>query len=104
MYTQGIHKILNCHNAAKHRKFDARGTVVSTTATVSVLVVCLIQRNEGLQFTHGTRILFRPDVLCTMPSHPVTHVFLTLEWNSLGRASFQVHESQRNVRLGKLVN
>jgi len=38
-----------------------------------------------------------------MPSHPVGHVFLTLQWNSLGRASFEVHESQRDLRLGKLV-
>jgi hypothetical protein len=37
----------------------------------------------GLQFTRGTRILLRPDVLCAMPSHPVAHVFLTLQWNSL---------------------
>ncbi|XP_023712880.2 uncharacterized protein LOC111867343 [Cryptotermes secundus] len=29
----------------------------------------------GLQFTPGTRILFRPDVLCAMTSHPVGHVF-----------------------------
>ena len=36
-----------------------------------------------------------------MPSHPVGHVFLTLQWNSLGRASFEVHESQRDVRLGE---
>ena len=54
-------------------------------------------------YSPGTRILFRPDVLCAMPSHPVGHVFLTLQWNSLGRASFQVHESQRDLRLGKLV-
>jgi hypothetical protein len=48
-------------------------------------------------------ILLRPDVLCTMPSHPVAHVFLTLQWNSLGRVSFEVHESQLDVRIGKLV-
>jgi hypothetical protein len=46
-------------------------------------------------------MLFRLDVLCVMPSHPVAHVFLTLQWNSLGRASFEAHESQRDVRLGK---
>jgi hypothetical protein len=57
----------------------------------------------GLHFTPGTQILFRPDVLCDMPSHPVGHVFQTLQWNSLGRASFEVHESQRDLRLGKLV-
>jgi hypothetical protein len=37
-----------------------------------------------------------------MPSHPVGHVFLTLEWNGLGGASFEVHESQRVVRLRKI--
>jgi hypothetical protein len=57
----------------------------------------------GLQFIRGTRILLRLDVLCSMPSHPAVHVFLTLEWNSLGRASFEVHDSQRDVRLGKLI-
>jgi hypothetical protein len=30
-------------------------------------------------------------------------MFLMLQWKSLGRASFEVHESQRDVRLGKLV-
>jgi hypothetical protein len=30
-------------------------------------------------------------------------MFLTLQWNSLGRASFEVHESQHNVHLRKLV-
>jgi hypothetical protein len=57
----------------------------------------------GLRFTRGTRILLRPDALCAIPSHPVGHVFRTLQWNCLGRASFEVHESQRDVRPGKLV-
>jgi hypothetical protein len=57
----------------------------------------------GLQFTRGTRILLRPDVLCAMTSHPVVHVILTLPWNRLGIASFEVHKSQRDVRLGKVV-
>ena len=57
----------------------------------------------GPQFTPGTRILFRPDFLWAMLSHPVGHVFLALQWNSLCRASFEVHESQRDLRLGKLV-
>jgi hypothetical protein len=47
----------------------------------------------GLQITRGTRILLRPDILCAMLSHPVSHVFLTLKLNSLRRASFEVHES-----------
>ena len=49
-----------------HDTFHARGTVVPNTATVSA-----------------------------MPSHPVGHVFLTLQWNSLGRASFEGHEGRR---------
>jgi hypothetical protein len=57
----------------------------------------------GLQFTRCTRILLRPDVLWAIPSHPVARMFLMLQWNSFGRASFEVHESQRDVRLGKLV-
>jgi hypothetical protein len=43
----------------------------------------------GLQFARGTRML-GPDVLCAMPSHPVAHVSLALQWKSLGRASFEV--------------
>jgi hypothetical protein len=42
----------------------------------------------GLQFTRGTRILLSPNVLCAMPSHPVSHVFLTLQWDSLLKESF----------------
>jgi hypothetical protein len=79
----------------------------------------------GLQFTRDTRILLRSDVLCAKPSHPVTHVFLALQFNNLGRswweclcmllaslafiililvrATFDVHERQRDLRLGKLV-
>jgi hypothetical protein len=58
----------------------------------------------GLQLTHDTRILLRLDALYAIPSYPISHVFLTLQWNSrLERASLQVHESQRDVRLGKLV-
>jgi hypothetical protein len=58
----------------------------------------------GLQFTRCTRILLRPDVLWGMPNHPIAHVFLTLQWNCcLGRASFEVREGQRDVRLGKQV-
>jgi hypothetical protein len=30
-------------------------------------------------------------------------LFLTLQWNSLGRTSFDVHASQRDVRLRKIV-
>jgi hypothetical protein len=56
-----------------------------------------------LQFTRDTRILLKPDVLCAMPSHPVVHVFLTLQWNSLRKASLGVHESQQDVGLGELV-
>jgi len=40
---------------------------------------------------------------CSVRHAKVGHVFLTLQWNSLGRASFEVHESQRDLRLGKLV-
>jgi hypothetical protein len=57
----------------------------------------------NLRFTRGTRILLRPDVLCAMPSHSVAHVFLTLQCNDVGRASFEVHESQRDLRFGKLL-
>jgi hypothetical protein len=57
----------------------------------------------GLQFTHGTRILLRPDVLFSMPSHPVAHVFVTLQCNSLEGASFELEESQHDVRLEKPV-
>jgi hypothetical protein len=53
--------------------------------------------------TRGTRILLRPDILCVMPCHPLALVFLTLKWNSTGRALFKAHESQRNMHLGKLV-
>jgi hypothetical protein len=35
IYTEDIHNVSNCHNVAKHCKFDARGTVVSNTATAS---------------------------------------------------------------------
>jgi hypothetical protein len=68
-------------------------------------VALSIRRNlpVRLQFTHGTLILLRMDVLRVMPSHPVIQVFLKLQWNSLGRAPFKVHESQRDLRLGKLV-
>jgi hypothetical protein len=62
-------------------------------STAKNLAVCL-------QFTRGTRILLRPIALCAMPSYPVAHVFLTLQWGSLGRASFEVHESQCDMRLG----
>jgi hypothetical protein len=57
----------------------------------------------GLQFTCGTRILSRPDVLRGMPTYLVTHVFLTLQWKSLGTALLEVHESQRDVHLRKLI-
>jgi hypothetical protein len=36
-----------------------------------------------------------------MPSHLVAHVFLTLQWKSLGRASLEVYESQYDVSLGE---
>jgi hypothetical protein len=57
----------------------------------------------GHQSIRGIRISLRPDVLCAMTSHPVVHMLLTLQWNSLGRALLKVHESQRDVRLGKLI-
>jgi formylmethanofuran dehydrogenase subunit E len=38
-----------------------------------------------------------------MPSDPVTHVFLTLQWNSLRKDLFEVNESQRDVLLWKLI-
>jgi hypothetical protein len=42
-------------------------------------------------------------MFCAPCRHPVAHVFLTLQWNSLRRASFEFHEGQRDVRLGKPV-
>jgi hypothetical protein len=39
IYTEDIHNVLNCHNVAKHCKFDACGTVVPNTATASAPVV-----------------------------------------------------------------
>jgi hypothetical protein len=33
----------------------------------------------GLEFTRGTRILLRPDVLCAMPDYLVAYVFLKLQ-------------------------
>jgi hypothetical protein len=39
IFTEDIHKVLNCHNVAKHCKFDARGTVVTNTATESAPAV-----------------------------------------------------------------
>jgi hypothetical protein len=50
----------------------------------------------GPQFTCSKSILLKPDVLCAMPTH-------MLQWNGLERASFEVHERQRDVRLKKLV-
>jgi hypothetical protein len=47
----------------------------------------------GLQFTRVTRILLRPNVLCAMQSHPVCPC-----------VSFEVHERQRYMCLGKLVS
>jgi hypothetical protein len=65
-------------------------------------VALSIARNlpVGLKFTSGTRILLRPDVLCAMPSHAVAHVFLTLQWNSLGRACM----IRYNIYLKKILN
>jgi hypothetical protein len=37
--TEDIHNVLNWHNAAKHCKFIARGTVVPITATASAPAV-----------------------------------------------------------------
>jgi hypothetical protein len=39
MYKEDIHEVFNCHNVAKHCKFDARGTVVPNTATATALAV-----------------------------------------------------------------
>jgi hypothetical protein len=80
--------------------FESVYTFIQRTCTAPC-----IARNlpVGLQFTRDTRILLRTNVLYVMPSHPVAHMPLTLRWNSLGTASFKVHESQRNVRLGKLL-
>jgi hypothetical protein len=39
MHTGDIHNVLNCHNVAKHCKFDARGTVAPNTATASAPTV-----------------------------------------------------------------
>jgi hypothetical protein len=33
IYTEDIHNVLNCHNVAKHCKFDAHGTVLPNTST-----------------------------------------------------------------------
>jgi hypothetical protein len=101
IYKEGIHNILNYHNIAKHCKFDAHDTAVPNTATASTpaveikMATCFGSKNQsllhkfkgnfalssarnlpaGLQFTRGTRILMRPDILFDMPSHPVAHVF-----------------------------
>jgi hypothetical protein len=101
MYTEDIHNILNCHNVAKRCKFDARGTVVSNTATASALAVEI--KMATFKGAERARCVFdskkpRPTIYswhknfvetqCSVrhAKSPGRPLFLTLQWNSLGRA------------------
>jgi hypothetical protein len=49
IYTEDIHNVLNCHNVAKHCKFDACGTVVPSTATASTPTVEIMATFTGVE-------------------------------------------------------
>jgi hypothetical protein len=65
--------MLNCHNVAKHYKFDARGTVVPNTATPSAPAVEI----NMATFTGAERatlcVLVRRNEVCYTSSKEISH-------------------------------
>jgi hypothetical protein len=56
---------VNCHNVAKHCKFDARGTAVHNTATASTCAVEI----KMATFTERARVCFgSPSIIRMMKS------------------------------------
>jgi hypothetical protein len=100
---------LYLHNVAKHCLFDARRTVVPNTAIASASAVEIKmatftgaerdRRVFGFEETKSaTQVERKFHTQCRREP-----VFLTLQWNSLRTDSFEFHESQRDLRLEKLV-